>query len=618
MVNNSKGKMSVRLFFCIGVFLLGGCAVQKKTVDSYQEKPSQPSQAEQVQPASSKSLPVVENVPQQSYGYEKTKPQEVRIETTSGGILPSLTLVDDRIIAYEAKLQAWDEFSKKTSTINLEEEQQQKIAACQLRIQNILSGYNELHETLLKASSGNGGAISSADQLAPVEREDIAFLESECQQIIKINQQSDSWITGTRSRLLEEKEKEIGEAMSRKDYVQVVALYEQLPSEDNQNVSIETINHYGQALLRTGNAQQAGMVLQNLLSRIRQESRVEQEFNIMKLIADINFGQEDYNRAFERYVDIINRYAGLGDNVEWARLQQSVIASRSEKRTEVKFFAELLMSYLAYNPWKDGYKVAILARHFTDSYPESPQFAAASRIFLESRDKADAWFASVVEQIDRLRAEKKYEEGLSFIEQLPRINLMPEQQEQLRTLADELISAQFEAAEIMRQALQKELEETWNTGLAHLRAKEYDEAITVFSSLLETTYGERARMQVDEAILLAAQENRRKAAELFVRANRTTDLSTKIELLLESRELLRNILIKYPQSDLVDKVNRNMSRIEEEITAIDPTLLDATTSGNLSGSGDSLPEQPPVENSAPDFQNGQVDSSLSTGNDLKE
>jgi len=610
--------MSVRLFFCIGVFLLGGCAVQKKTVDSYQEKPSQPSQAEQVQPASSKSLPVVENVPQQSYGYEKTKPQEVRIETTSGGILPSLTLVDDRIIAYEAKLQAWDEFSKKTSTINLEEEQQQKIAACQLRIQNILSGYNELHETLLKASSGNGGAISSADQLAPVEREDIAFLESECQQIIKINQQSDSWITGTRSRLLEEKEKEIGEAMSRKDYVQVVALYEQLPSEDNQNVSIETINHYGQALLRTGNAQQAGMVLQNLLSRIRQESRVEQEFNIMKLIADINFGQEDYNRAFERYVDIINRYAGLGDNVEWARLQQSVIASRSEKRTEVKFFAELLMSYLAYNPWKDGYKVAILARHFTDSYPESPQFAAASRIFLESRDKADAWFASVVEQIDRLRAEKKYEEGLSFIEQLPRINLMPEQQEQLRTLADELISAQFEAAEIMRQALQKELEETWNTGLAHLRAKEYDEAITVFSSLLETTYGERARMQVDEAILLAAQENRRKAAELFVRANRTTDLSTKIELLLESRELLRNILIKYPQSDLVDKVNRNMSRIEEEITAIDPTLLDATTSGNLSGSGDSLPEQPPVENSAPDFQNGQVDSSLSTGNDLKE
>ena len=610
--------MSVRLFFCIGVFLLGGCAVQKKTVDSYQEKPSQPSQAEQVQPASSKSLPVVENVPQQSYGYEKTKPQEVRIETTSGGILPSLTLVDDRIIAYEAKLQAWDEFSKKTSTINLEEEQQQKIAACQLRIQNILSGYNELHETLLKASSGNGGAISSADQLAPVEREDIAFLESECQQIIKINQQSDSWITGTRSRLLEEKEKEIGEAMSRKDYVQVVALYEQLPSEDNQNVSIETINHYGQALLRTGNAQQAGMVLQNLLSRIRQESRVEQEFNIMKLIADINFGQEDYNRAFERYVDIINRYAGLGDNVEWARLQQSVIASRSEKRTEVKFFAELLMSYLAYNPWKDGYKVAILARHFTDSYPESPQFAAASRIFLESRDKADAWFASVVEQIDRLRAEKKYEEGLSFIEQLPRINLMPEQQEQLRTLADELISAQFEAAEIMRQALQKELEETWNTGLAHLRAKEYDEAITVFSSLLETTYGERARMQVDEAILLAAQENRRKAAELFVRANRTTDLATKIELLLESRELLRNILIKYPQSDLVDKVNRNMSRIEEEITAIDPTLLDATTSGNLSGSGDSLPEQPPVENSAPDFQNGQVDSSLSTGNDLKE
>lgn len=591
---------------------------QKKTVADSPAGQGQPSYTKEKQHAqSSKSLPVVESVPQQRYGAENVNNQTGTVIPT-GGILPSLTLVDDRIIAYEGKRQFWDEFSLEAATLFPEEEQQQKMAACRLRINNILAGYNGLHETLLGISSTSSAASSAADQLVAVEREDIAFLESECQQFLKLSQQGDSWLAGTRNRLVDEKEKEIAEAMSLSDYDQVVALYEQLPSEKTQDLSIETIHYYGLALLRTGNVQQAGMVLQGLLLRIREESLVQQEFDIMKMVADIHFGQEDYSLAFERYIDIINRYAGFGDNVDWARLQQSVISVKDEKRTEVKSFADLMLAYLTYNPHRDGYKAAIMARNFTDNFPDSAQYATAARIFIETRDKADAWFAGVIEQLEQLQSEKKYEEGLVYIEQFPRINLMPEKQEQLRALTDELISAQFEEAETMRQALEKELEDTWNVGLAHLSNREYDKAIKVFATLQDTTYGDRARMQMTEAAQLAAQENRRKAAELFVRANRTRDLDTKTALLLESRSLLQNILLKYPQSDLVDKVKRNMNRIEEEITAIDPTLLDATASGDLSGSGDSHLLQTSSESQTSDIENGQVDASMSTTDEPKE
>ncbi len=621
MLNCNFRKISWLLLIYLSIFLLTSCTAQKKPVNRYKDKDrvSQPVDTKQRTSDNSKSLPVVKNI--------RPEINETEFEEFSDGekadlapddILPALTLVDDRIIVYENKLEAWNVIIAEAFKLNLDAEQQSKIAACQRRIHDILKGYNELHEMLLKKSSGQLVNKSGTDQLVSVERNDISFLESECQQIIKINQQSGGWIAGTKNQMLEEKDKEIAEAMTRNEYLQVIDLYEQLQVESDQDVSMETIFAYGQALLRTGSARKAETVFLDLLEKIRRNSQLKREFQLMKLIADINFGQEEYGRAFERYVDIINRYAGFGDNVEWARSQQSVIGSRQQKGTEVRSFSELLMAYLAYNAERDGYNVVVLARNFMDRYPDSAQVPVAARILLESGDKAEAWFASVISHVNRLKVEKKYEEGLTLIEQLPRLKLLPEKQEQLRILTEELISAQYEEAEILRLARDKELQETWNMGQAHLRAKEYDLAIEVFSSLQNTTYSDRAIMQIEEAAQLAAQEKRRKAAELFVMANSTKDLEKRTELLLTSRELLLSILAKYPQSELVEKVKRNLSRIEEEIMAIDPALLNLKTNEKPTGSFGSESVPP----SATDYyimqKNGQVDSSVHTGNDLQE
>lgn len=612
MTDKCKKSIYRWLLLPLGALLLGGCLAQQKKLEPYQEKSAQPVRSEEVQMASSKPLPEVDKGPQASE--YKAQEKSAQNSTDPGDILPSLTLVDDRIIVYEEKLRQWDDFGKQALELNIDQEQLRKITECQLQIRNILAGYNELHENLLDASSGRGNLHSASGQLVAVERKDMSFLDGECQQIVRANQETEGWLSGNRNRIIEEKEKEIDGAAESSDYQKVIELYEGFSPEDQAELSIGTIQHYGQALLHTDNARQASLVFQSLLAKIRRESLVQKEFEIMKLVADISFGLEEYNSAFERYVDIINRYASLGENVEWARVQQSFITDREEKGTEVKSFAELMLANLTYNPANDGYAVALMARNFTENYPQSPLYATAAHIYLEARDKADAWFASIIEQIDRFRAEKKYEEGLVFIEELPRINMLPEKQEQLRQLTDEFISAQFEAAEKMKMAQEKELEEAWNTGQEYLRTKDYDSAIEVFSSLLETSYSERAKMQIEEASQLAVQENRRKAAELFVRANRATDLNTKIELLLESRQLLQNILAKYPQSYLLDKVKRNMSRIEEEISAIDPALLNSTASGQPEDI-ESSPGGLSTGNPAPVSVDTQQDASQKTGNE---
>ena len=81
----------------------------------------------------------------------------------------------------------------------------------------------------------------------------------------------------------------------------------------------------------------------------------------------------------------------------------------------------------------------------------------------------------------------------------------------------------------------------------------------------------------------AAQENRRKAADLFIRYTKTSDIESKKKLLLESRRLLREILTKYPGIDISAKVQSNIERVEQEMRTLDPGLINQADSSTPPG-----------------------------------
>ena len=570
---NKNSRMRIVLFFLFCTLVQSGCVQDKKSVEPYRDSTYTTSVAK-VRTSNQKSpaVPVSKTntiIAQPSVQQQTSLAEKISSDT----MLPLLTLVDDRIVAYEGKIEQWEKFTTEASTINLDEEQLNNISACQNQLMNILTGYNDLHQQLISESNGKTDG-TFIEEFLVTERQDMSFLESYCQQIVIADQHAaGGWVAGTREMLLEEKIQELYEKMASGEYQQVIELYTQLPVEEGQHASYDVTYSYAQALLRTGREDDASEVFQNLLVNLQEQNQIEQEFKLMQLIADIQFGLEKYDTAFERYVDIINRYAGLGENIDWARRQQSVISSRNYQGIEVKNFSELMRGYLSFNAERDAFRVYLLANQFLADFPESSVLPTVNHILFESRDRAEAWFDLLLRRISALKVEKKYQEALQIIDQLP-MNQMPvDKRELINSLSDELIAISFEDEESKRMAVEEAMHEIWSEGQTLLRSKEYDLAIEVFSTLLETTYAERANDKIVEASQLAAQEDRRKAAELFVRASKTNDQERRVALLLQSRELLKGILQKYQKSGLVEKAERNLERIEQEIITIDPSLL---------------------------------------------
>ena len=90
---------------------------------------------------------------------------------------------------------------------------------------------------------------------------------------------------------------------------------------------------------------------------------------------------------------------------------------------------------------------------------------------------------------------------------------------------------------------------------------------------IDTSYQGKAQVKIEELSLQAAKADRRKAAELFIRFTKTTDIEGKKRLLIESRRILKEILIKYPEVDIAKKVVGNIDRVEKEMNELDPMLL---------------------------------------------
>ncbi len=567
-------KVALLLFSpVLSLTLLSGCVADKPMLSPYEGRARREA-AMQQQPVRQPARPV----PQPAAGRPgpvESEQQPSESVADNDVLMPALTLINDRIFAYEQKLNSWKELHDRVTTLNLDQEQVDRINTCRQRLQDILLGYNALHQRLLRKRSLSSAQLLAGNALLDLEKRDIQYLESDCSRLLASGGETPQWIEGSRSSAVRKATDQIRDAATKAEYGQVIALYEKLPLAPGEEAPYEATYQYGIALMKSHREADARKVFSDLLAAIRKKDQAQREFRLMQLLGDLNFGLGVYDAARDRYEEIMRIYKALGEKNEWARQQLAALKVGDQQGDEVKAYAALLMSYLAYNPDRDGFKVVEQAEKFVATYPYSPVSSSADYIVEESRKLAEQWFSGLMARVDALEKEKKFQEALLLIERIPRDILPLEKQEELKAKTDELTTAESIAIETERLVKEQALQENWNTAMTRLEAREYDKAIEAFRQLLGTSYDAKARARIDEAARLAAQEDRQRAAELFVRANRTHDRQSRIKLLLASRNLLQGILVKYPQSELVDKVKRNLARIEEELKVIDPALLSA-------------------------------------------
>ena len=240
---------------------------------------------------------------------------------------------------------------------------------------------------------------------------------------------------------------------------------------------------------------------------------------------------------------------------------------------ELLEYSEMLRNFLGFVPGKDGYKVVWQAEKFLADYPYSPVSSNVDFIKEDAKKAADQWFNAFIEDVDKFGTEQKYEEALELLDTIPLDIVSPEQQLDIKAKSEELLLGESVDRETDKMAKIQELQQQWNNGMLLAKEGNYDEAIAVFTNLLDTEYATKAERKITEITLEAAKADRKKAANLFVRFTKTTDIESKKKLLIESRKLLKDILVKYPEVEIAAKVLGNINRVEQEMNALDPNLL---------------------------------------------
>jgi hypothetical protein len=492
----------------------------------------------------------------------------VAVEGARGDLLsPTLTSVNNRIYSYERKLEEWKKVEKKMAGgASLAPDKAGRMEECQLQLQDILNGYHTLRNRLLQAGRVDPGLLPAGDLLLQLNQQDVDYLEGGC------------------GRLLAELEAapaappvrpagpdpQIKAAYDNGEYNQVLSLYGQLPQTASQPTDPATDLLYAQALVKNHQEPAALGVFTGLLDRVRQPGQESMAFQVMQAVGDLSFGQGAYDQARRQYEEIVRLSAEQGRREEWAVQQLAALQPGGVAPEEMREYSALLKNYLAFVPRRDGYAVVEQAAAFLRAFPGSRLSANAAFMQKSAREQADSWLNRGIQRVEAMAggqveadgqaASTGTEPGTAGTPPVPTgTQIAP-------------TDGQMAAPAVDAGPSDEELQARYDQGVAALTAREYDKAIETFNGLLATPFADRARTRIDEAAGLAAQEDRRKAADLFVRANSTADLENKKNLLLSSRKLLQDILVKYPQSGLAEKVQRNLSGVERALKAIDPSL----------------------------------------------
>lgn len=295
--------------------------------------------------------------------------------------------------------------------------------------------------------------------------------------------------------------------------------------------------------------------------------------SLRKILADLYTAAGDYKSAEIQYKKISEDYQNLGRLEEWSKLQLSILDRSLDDSPELTEYSSMLRNYLGFIPEQDGYKIVWQADKFLTNYPYSPVASNVDFIRESAMVRADDWFNSFIAEVDAMGAEKKFDEALELLETMPTEIIDADKQLQVRGKNEELLLAAAVEKETDKMALMQELQHQWNNGMLLVKGGRYDEAIDVFTNLLDSEYGVKAENKIKEISLQAAKADRKKAAGLFIRFTKTTDLESRKKLLIESRQMLRDILVKYPDAEIIPKVLGNIERVEQEMNLIDPNLI---------------------------------------------
>ena len=511
-------------------------------------------------------------------------PENQPIRTTTSKqeeTLPSMTYVNERLAEYGKKLDRWRELDRQSSATAVSPEESAELVSCFQQLQKAMNGYSALRASMLDSANPAAAKSVPVANIRDLYKTDIDFLESRCGLMLTEKTSSpkiaDSQLQATEDTLLRN--------YAAGNYETAAQLWQALPTDQGVRMRLSAQNAAAQSMLRQENEKGAAAIYRKLLQRLNDEDSPD-PLTMRRNLADISLAVGDTTEALRQYRLIDSDYRKLAATADWAKRQAEAVTSRQRNQQEFQDYTNIMRRWLIYTPARDGFTVSALADNFAQKYPHSSVVDNAEYIRDDAKGRAERWINGLVSTADKLAARKKFQEAAKMIDSVPTNIVGGEQKSVLKQKSEEISFAEAVDQETARQRQEQELQRQWNNGLLLAQNGRYDEAIDVFTGLKGSDLADKAKAKAQEIATKAAQDERRKAAGVYVRYTKTSDIETKKKLLLETRRILKDILVKYPDVEIVPKVVSNIERVEQEIRSVDPNLLQsADQPGSAAGGG---------------------------------
>ncbi len=560
------------------ILLFSACSYDKKRVVTPADISLTQSQGlettESVQSKPVMTPPSASKFPEQAYNVDSNS-GHFTDSSVSRQVLPDMQYVKDRIFEYGRKLDRWKELDEQAVLVELDEASSEEMVRCFRDLQKVLNGYNRIQEALLNQDFIESSQVISSEEIMQLDQSDVGFLESSCGRLLKGDtDEGEGWAQREKQADLPQIETLIERYAGSEEYEEVVQVWQQIPDNQLDRVHLNTRISYGNALMALHQEAEAAKVYQKIVDLMSASDDQRTDIlSLRRVLADLYAASGDYKKAEKQYNEISNDYKSLASIESWAILQLSILERSEPGSPELEEYSSLLRNYLGFTPQRDGYKLVWQADQFLADYPYSAVASNIDIIRESAKKKADEWLASFLAEVDAMAAEERFQDALLKMETLQEDILSGEKLIEIRKKSDDLTLAEAVNRETKKIEKMQALQRDWNESLLLIDKGQYDEAIELLTTMLDTEYGLKADSKIAEASLLSARAERRKAADLFIRFTKTTDLESKKKLLIDSRRHLVDILVKYPNVGITDKVMGNIERVEKEMNAIDPNLI---------------------------------------------
>ena len=575
MFRNRRQKVTGILLLAI-IFLIAGCA-SKQTVTTRKRpataapKAQIPTESAEQQKAPAQKVkhaePLNSSLIASKFKQEKPEVQEVAVDQAD------IEFVEQRLQAYEKKFQKWlevtDRIAEDDESAALQDE-----TDCVQQFERILAGYSLLFERLLHNNTVPFEKIHTIDP-SHMQQLDIAFLESSCAAMLEHDTMfADTFLTETEdqpfsfAQLTEQFNASMAEGSyqeAQSNYMQLLQLF---PS---RQPDFNTQYLFGQALQHTDQVEAAARHYNKMLA---DASYSVGPTTLQRQIADLLLASGNPAAAISAYEKLnVTANANAAEKT-WADEQLAFLRSADPGSDEMIAYMKLLHEFMANDYKIHGAELNEKLYTFALDFAGNPITDNAMRLKTFSESQLRFWFGQQLTRVDSMVQEKKFQEAQETLNQLSGYFLSLELQAVLQRTHNEVTLAEARENEALQQLEEMALAEQWDAAVNLLDSRNYDGAILAFEAFQETAYADQAQVKTTEAANLAAGQLRKEAAALFIKASKTSDIERKKELLMASYQLLIKILDNYPQTELLNKVNQNISVLEEQINRLDPSLLE--------------------------------------------